>query len=95
MNRKQAQIRNWQKSRLTGFCLDRNALTKNEQLLYDTMMKAKQALITNWELEATANIGLAKPLPKYKCWCGKRTNVERLAPSHCEGEMIHVCKNHV
>lgn len=88
-----ASERNWQKARLTGFTLSRSTLTTDEEALFIKMVRLRNELLKNWDTNTSVITG--KEIPAYKCWCGKRTKVERLSrrPAH-KGGPQYLCKTH-
>ena len=67
----QIRTRNWQKARLTGFCLDHRVLSEGEKGLYEQMMVLRDSLLSTWDGQTELLIG--HPLPPYKCCsCGRR-----------------------
>lgn len=89
----QARIRNWNKARLTGFCLNKNTLTTDEVDLYIKMIRLQNELLKKWDTNTAAITG--REIPPYKCWCGKRTKIERLSkrPAYRGGPQ-YLCKTH-
>ena len=70
-------LRNWQKARLAGFCLDRTLLTETEVYYYAQILELKDQLLKNWDGNTEVLIG--HELPPHKCWdCGKRSTRQYL-----------------
>lgn len=88
-----ARKRNWQKARLVSFSLDKETLTVKEQELYIKMVRLKNELLETWDMNSAILSGTT--LPTYKCWCGKRTNVERLSKYEAQlGGPQYLCLKH-
>lgn len=88
MTRNEAQRRNWFKARVINIVttgLDTDILTTSEIDILNKIKQLKEQLIVNWD-------GNTKKFPnnikKYKCWCGRKTNVDR----KINGEQV--CKKH-
>lgn len=94
MTRNEAQRRNWLKYRILGTTntpfITQGLLTFHEIDLINKINKIKKELIENWD-ENTKQFITNKQssiYKKYKCYCGKRTNVDR----KINGEQV--CKKH-
>ncbi len=92
MTKEEARIRNWQKSRLVGFCLNTHGLTPEEIVVYKQMLELKEGLLTNWDSRSAAMANT--PPKKYRCWCGKRTNTEYINPNMSLYAVPYLCKAH-
>lgn len=69
--------RNWQKLRLSGFCLDANQLTGDELLLYKQMKEIQLKLLSSWDSEMEKLLG--HKLKPFKCeLCGRRSDHQYL-----------------
>jgi hypothetical protein len=65
--------RNWQKARLTGFCLDANVLSDRELFIYKELIRFKKMLLQDWDSEYETLLG--HKLKPYKCkCCGRRSD---------------------
>jgi len=87
MTRKEAQMRNWTKFQLMGIKLNSSeGLTPKEEEALAYIKSTISTLLSYWD---TRTATLAKrPLKKYKCWCGNRTNKSYIKDG------IQVCKTH-
>lgn len=92
MTKEEARIRNWQKSRLVGFCLNITGLTPVEIELYEKMLELKDELLEHWD---TRSAFMAEvPPKKYRCWCGSRTDIEYINPQMSLYSVPYLCKKH-
>lgn len=94
MTRTEAQKRNFAKYRLSGIQLPDNFLLTNEELITiniikDTIKKLLDKWDNNSKVFVSSNSSIYK---KYKCYCGKTTNVSRQILSN--NTEIFVCKKH-
>lgn len=87
--RKFWQERNWQKARLLGFNIQEKYLTPNEIIIYKKLATELNILKDNWDRESQTLTN--NKLPKYRCWCGKKTHVKRESTEH---EDVLLCKQH-
>lgn len=70
-------LRNWQKARLAGFCLNKSLLTELERYNYAIIEQYQEAMLKNWDKHTAKLIG--HELPPHKCkWCGRRGTKEYL-----------------
>ena len=82
---KLAQKRNYCKYVFTGIPkpIDVNALTIEEQSLWNTILNARQELLANFN-QTSINLGLNVIEP---CWCGKRRKT-KCNKEHCKENLI-------
>lgn len=94
MTKEQARERNWMKARLMGAYINfgKATGTLEEMKLLSELNTIRQKLLDNWDENSYALSG--KPMPKYKCWCGKRTNVFRKSKYSDINKQYSICKKH-
>ena len=80
-------LRNWQKARLAGFCLNITSLSSSEIACYKQMLDFKELMLKNWDKDTEKLIG--HKLPPHKCsWCNKRSTKQYLV------EGVNFCYGH-
>ena len=98
MTRQQAQRRNFLKYRLSGIQInsfENSDILHNEELITINLINDNiKKLMNNWDDSTkqmtSKNSSVHK---KYKCWCGKRTNIPRIILNYDNTE-IFACKKH-
>lgn len=83
------KLRNWQKARLLGFCLNESVLTEIELRLYYEAKANLNTIINLWDSSTEELLG--HKLKPHKCfWCGKRSNKSYIS----EEDGRNYCKKH-
>lgn len=86
------RVRNWQKARLMGFCLDIRVMTLGERKHYEAAMAELKLIKDHWDSGTEHLIGHS--LRPYKCsLCGRRSNKSYLFNMGLESERNY-CKKH-
>lgn len=86
------RTRNWQKARLTGFCLDTRVMTLGERKHYELAMAELKLIKDHWD-SGTEKL-ISHPLKPYKChYCGRRSNIEHLVDIG-QGHTQNYCMKH-
>ena|SRR5688572_27335958 len=95
MTNEQKRIRNWQKMRLMGFCLNEEGLSEEERRVYNFIKELKFEMLNHWDSETEILIG--HPLSPYKCCrCQRRVKGDLvMREAGFDGEDLYFCRKHL